>query len=46
MMEELLSRGALLERGDAEKRTALNYARAMGAHRAAERLAALQQTLA
>ncbi|HEY0095692.1 MAG TPA: ankyrin repeat domain-containing protein [Archangium sp.] len=44
MMEELISRGARPERGDVEKRTALDYARAMGAHRAAERLAALQQT--
>jgi uncharacterized protein len=43
-MEELISRGAIPERRDAEKRTALDYARAMGAHRAAERLAASQQT--
>jgi hypothetical protein len=39
VLELLLARGAEPERQDAEGRTALDYAHAMGAQRAAERLA-------
>ena len=39
-MEELLARGARPGHRDADQRTALDYAQAMGARRAVERLSA------
>ncbi|MFL5351165.1 hypothetical protein [Archangium sp.] len=44
VLELLLSRGAALEQTDADKRSALDYARAMGARRTVARLMELQRT--
>jgi ankyrin repeat protein len=44
MLELLLSRGAASEHTDADGRTALDYARGMGAQRTTARLTELRQT--
>ncbi len=44
LLELLLTRGAAPEQKDADGRTALDYARAMGARHTTERLAELRRT--